>query len=278
MNFKLKCALGLSAVLLTAQAMAAQITFYEGEGFRGRSYTTTGRGVEDFRGSPLNDRASSVVVGSGDWEVCDGPAYSGRCVLLHPGAYESLSRLRMDNRISSVRRTDNRRAYDKHFVPEPYNGAMYEYRQRPGERLYEARVTDVRAVNRSERCWVERDQVDERSRSRAQENNVGAKVAGAIVGGILGHQVGKGGAAITAGGAVAGGAVASRLAHDQDRRDERDDDIIGRRDVRHCDSRLSGPPDFWDVSYVYNGVEHHVQMDAPPGRTVWVNGRGEPRQ
>jgi uncharacterized protein YcfJ len=275
MNIQWKCALGLSALLLAGQAMAAQITFYEGEGFRGRSVTSTGKGIPDFRRTGLNDRASSVVVGSGDWEVCDQVGFGGRCALLHPGNYESLSRLRMNDRISSVRRVDNRRAYDQHFVPEPYTGSMYEYRQRPGERVYEARVTDVRAVSRSERCWVERDQVDERS--RAQQNNVGAKVAGAIVGGIIGHQIGKGGAAITAGGAVAGGAVGSRLAHEQDKRDERDDDLYGRK-VRHCDTRFSGRPDFWDVEYVFNGVEHHVQMDGPPGRTLWVNGRGEPRQ
>jgi uncharacterized protein YcfJ len=206
-------------------------------------------------------------------------------VLLKPGSYDSLSRLRMNDRISSVRRADSRRAYDQHFVPEPMTERVYEYRQRPGERLYEARVTEVRAVSRDERCWVEREQVEERSRdrddrfgerSRAQENNVGAKVAGAIVGGILGHQIGKGGPAITAGGAVAGGAVASRLAHDKDVRDERNDDIYGR-DVRHCDSRLSREPDFYDVTYVYGNVEHRVQMESPPGRTVWVNSRGEPR-
>lgn len=274
MNLQLKCALSVAAFLLTTQAMAAQITFYEGEGFRGRAFTTTSRGVEDFRGSGLNDRASSVIVDSGKWEVCDDVRFGGRCVLLGPGSYDSLSRLRMNDRISSVRRADNRRAYDEHFVPEPMPGQVYEYRQRPGERLYEARVTSAHAVSRGERCWVERDQVEERS--RAQEHNVGAKVAGAIIGGILGHQIGKGGAAITAGGAVAGGAVASRLAHDQDKRDERDDDLYGR-DIRHCESRLSGAPDFWDVTYVYANVEHRVQMESPPGRTVLVNSRGEPR-
>jgi len=276
MNLQLKYALSAAALLLTTQAMAAQITFYEGEGFRGRAFTTTSRGIEDFRGSPLNDRASSVIVESGQWEVCDGPRFEGRCVLLKPGNYDSLSRLRMNDRISSVRRADTRRAYDQHFVPEPMTEQVYEYRQRPGERLYEARVIDVRAVSRDERCWVERERVSD-DRTRAQENNVGAKVAGAIVGGIIGHQIGKGGTAITAGGAVAGGAVASRLAHDKDVRDERDDDIHTTRDVRHCEADLRGPPDYWDVTYLYGNVEHHVQMESRPGRTVWVNSRGEPR-
>jgi hypothetical protein len=39
MNGKLKFALGVSALILATQA-AAQITFYEGEGFRGRAFTT----------------------------------------------------------------------------------------------------------------------------------------------------------------------------------------------------------------------------------------------
>ena len=67
MNWKLKSALGASALLLTAQA-AAQITFYEGEGFRGRSFTTDRR-VWNFDRIGFNDRASSVVVDRGRWEV-----------------------------------------------------------------------------------------------------------------------------------------------------------------------------------------------------------------
>ncbi len=42
MNAKLKTALGLSALLASASAVA-QITFYEGEAFRGRSFTTDKR-------------------------------------------------------------------------------------------------------------------------------------------------------------------------------------------------------------------------------------------
>ena len=39
MNWKLKSALGMAAVAIAAQA-AAQITFYDAEGFRGRAFTT----------------------------------------------------------------------------------------------------------------------------------------------------------------------------------------------------------------------------------------------
>ena len=39
MNLKLKSALGVAVLLVGAQAMA-QVTFYEGEGFRGRAFST----------------------------------------------------------------------------------------------------------------------------------------------------------------------------------------------------------------------------------------------
>lgn len=39
MNWTLKAALGATTVFLASQA-AAQITFYEHEGFRGRAFTT----------------------------------------------------------------------------------------------------------------------------------------------------------------------------------------------------------------------------------------------
>lgn len=270
MTIQLKRLLGVSAFLLTTQAMAAQITFYEREGFRGRSFTTTSKSIDDFRGTGLNDRASSVIVDSGDWQVCEDVRFGGRCALLRPGSYESLSRLRLDDRISSVRRFDTRGRRADFFEPEPLASPSYEYRQRPGERVYEARVTSSRAVlrERERHCWVEREQVDER-----RDIHGGAVAAGAIIGGIIGHQIGKGGPAITAGGATAGALAGEHVARDRDDRDDRFE-----RDVRHCETSVSGPPEYWDVTYVYNGVEHLVQMDAPPGRTIWVNGRGEPRQ
>jgi hypothetical protein len=36
-------------------------------------------------------------------------------------------------------------------------------------------------------------------------------------------------------------------------------------------------PDYRDVTCVFRGQEHHIQMVTPPGRTVTVNRRGEPR-
>jgi uncharacterized protein YcfJ len=50
------------------------------------------------------------------------------------------------------------------------------------------------------------------------------------------------------------------------------------QEVQRCTSVNSGnTPEYWDVSYNFRGVQHHVQMTAPPGRTILVNGDGEPR-
>ena len=59
--------------------------------------------MTDFSRRGFNDRASSVIVESGQWQVCDDAGYRGRCVHLRPGSYDSLSRMGFDNRLSSVR-------------------------------------------------------------------------------------------------------------------------------------------------------------------------------
>jgi uncharacterized protein YcfJ len=46
--------------------------------------------------------------------------------------------------------------------------------------------------------------------------------------------------------------------------------------VRHCET-TPGTTAYWDVTYNFRGVEHRVQLSAPPGPTVAVNGYGDPR-
>ena len=88
MNSKLKYALAISAVALATQAMA-QVTFYEGEGFRGRAFSTANQ-VNNFANAGFNDRTSSVVVDRGRWEVCEHANFGGRCAVLRRGSYDSL--------------------------------------------------------------------------------------------------------------------------------------------------------------------------------------------
>src|SRR5438128_7188646 len=125
-----------AAALLGAAAHAsAQITFYEGEGFRGRAFATD-RPVWNLARVGFNDRASSVVVDRGRWEICEDARFEGRCVVLRPGSYDSLRGMGMDKRVSSVRPVDPRRHYDNE-APEPLAAPTYDYRRRPSERLVE---------------------------------------------------------------------------------------------------------------------------------------------
>lgn len=260
----LKTLLGVAAIGFAAQA-AAQVTFYEGDGFRGRAFTVD-RTIQNFEPLGYNDRAKSAVVTSGRWEVCEDAFFRGRCTVLRPGNYDALGAIGMDRNISSVRPV-GRAAYANEVPPPPPAAPVYEYRQRPNERLYEAPVTWVHAVvgPPEQRCWVEREQyVDNR-------NNVGGAVVGAIIGGVLGHQVGRGGGrdAATAGGVIAGAAIGANAAGGPG--------VYGQ-DVQRCATYANqGPPDYWDVTYTFKGVQHRTQMSAPPGPTITVNGNGEPR-
>jgi len=266
MNWKLKAALAATSLLMAAQA-SAQITFYEGEGFRGRAFSTN-KEVWNFDRTGFNDRASSVVVDNGRWQVCSDAKFEGTCVILRRGSYDSLSRLGMNDRISSVRPVAQR-ASVQYAEPEPLAAPTYEYRRRPNERVYEAPVTSVHAIvgPPEQRCWVERQQVEER-----RDNNVGGAVIGALIGGVLGHQVGggRGRDVATVGGAVAGGLIGNNAG--------RGDSVTYDKNVQRCRDVANTKPEYWDVAYNFQGVEHHVQMSAPPGNTVAVNSRGEPRQ
>ena len=276
MNWKLKTVLGATALVFAASA-AAQITFYQGEGFRGRAFTAD-KPVRNFERYGFNDRASSVVVDRGRWEVCSDERFEGRCVVLRRGSYDSLARMGLDNRISSARPVNERARFDNETPPPP-PAPIYEYRQRPGERTYEAPVTSVRAIvgPPEQRCWVESQQVVEsvQGQGRPGDGNAGNAVLGAIIGGVLGHQVGggRGKDAATAAGAVAGAVIGSGAAGGRG-----DGAITYDRNVQRCKTVASGKPEFWDVTYNFRGTEHHIQMSAPPGRTIAVNGRGEPRQ
>lgn len=101
MHAILKPALALTGVLIATQAFA-EITFYSRENMSGRSFTTE-RQIRNLERFGFNDRASSAVVGSGRWEVCEGQGFTGRCVVLRRGEYPSLAAMGLDKSVSSVR-------------------------------------------------------------------------------------------------------------------------------------------------------------------------------
>ena len=268
MNKTLKLTVAVAAATLTAQAYA-QITFYEGEGWRGRTFTADGQ-VPDLTQYGYNDRAASVVVDHGQWEVCEDAGFRGHCMVLRHGSYESLRGMGLRDRISSVRPIDLRNHYDNE-APAPIAQPTYEYRRRPRERIVDVPVDTAHAVvgPPEQRCWIERQQVAEPPRP-----NAGGVIAGALIGGILGHQVGGGAgrAVATAGGAIAGAAIGNNVSN------QNNPGGVYDRDVRRCESVSSTTPDYWDVTYVYRGVQHRVQMSSAPGSTIAVDGEtGDPR-
>jgi uncharacterized protein YcfJ len=270
MNAVLRSALAVAGLAIATQA-AAQIVFYEREGFEGRSFTTE-RQVGNFERVGFNDRASSIVVLRDRWEVCEDARFAGHCNVLRPGRYPSLAALGMNDRISSARIVSaNARVDDSRYSPPP-PAPVFDNHRRPNERLYEAKVTSVRAVvgPPERRCWVEHEQV---AQDRGNANVPGA-VIGALIGGVLGHQVGSGRGkdVATAGGAVAGALVGSNVGRDGSGQQG------SIRDVQRCENVPSqARPEFWDVTYEFRGLEHRIQMTSPPGPTVRVNEQGEPR-
>ena len=231
-------ALGLAG-LATAPPSLAQVTFYEHEDFRGRSYTTT-IPVADLQRRGFNDRASSAVVTSDRWMICEDARFEGRCTVLRPGQYPSLVAMGLNDRVSSVRDVDRRaRLDDQQYAPTP--AVVGDFRRRGDERLFEVPVRSARAVFGApeQRCWMERDQLPQRpSEARAP----GAAIQGAVIGGILGHQVGAG------------------------------------RAVQRCaGAPASAAPAYWEVTYTFRGQEHQVQLLGPPGPTITVNHLGAPR-
>jgi len=272
---KLKTWVGIAGLFVAAQA-AAQVTLYEREDFRGRSVSTD-RPVQNLQRWGFNDRASSLVVESGRWQLCDDAGFNGKCVVVGPGQYRSLWDMGLNNEISSLRAVDDRVAQNdardgRRDMDKDHHGDRRFYRQQ-GERVFEVPVQSVRAVvgPPETRCWVERQQVVGNSGGGA---NVPGAIAGAVIGGILGHQIGsgRGNDVATAGGAVAGAAIGANV--DRGGYGQQ----VYDQDVQRCAAvPRDARPDYWDVTYTFRGAVHHMQTAAPPGPTITVNEDGEPR-
>ncbi|GAA4020601.1 beta/gamma crystallin-related protein [Actimicrobium antarcticum] len=94
------------AGLFAGAAHAGEIDIYEHPDFGGRAIAlrdaTPSLGRVGF-----NDRASSVVVRGGKWEVCSDDEFNGYCAILDRGEYRRLDG-RLNDRISSAREVDGR--------------------------------------------------------------------------------------------------------------------------------------------------------------------------
>src|SRR5689334_625554 len=94
--------LSLALLVAAGTTYAAELTLFGQPNFNGRRLRANDA-VVNLANSGFNDRAQSVVVREGVWQLCDDAYFRGRCVTLEPGRYASLREIGLDKRISSAR-------------------------------------------------------------------------------------------------------------------------------------------------------------------------------
>lgn len=95
--------LSMGALALGAAAQAsAELVLHEDDDFSGRNFRAY-VAVPNLSSMNFNDRASSVVVRSGSWQLCGDADFRGQCITLSPGSYGSLREFGLNDRVSSVR-------------------------------------------------------------------------------------------------------------------------------------------------------------------------------
>lgn len=93
----------LSALWFQGGAQAGQVTLYTDDHFNGRAVTVQGA-TPDLARFGFNDRASSMVISSGRWELCVDADFRGRCAVFERGEYARLDGL--NDQISSLREVE----------------------------------------------------------------------------------------------------------------------------------------------------------------------------
>ena len=83
-------------------AAAQEIQFFEHPDFSGRRFGAN-NSINNLADQGFNDRASSVVIRSGAWQLCSDAYFRGRCVTLQPGEYRNLAQIGLANTVSSAR-------------------------------------------------------------------------------------------------------------------------------------------------------------------------------
>jgi hypothetical protein len=78
-----------------------QAILFEDRSYGGTRITIRGE-VSDLRRAGFSDRASSIRIADGIWEVCDRTDFNGNCEIVDR-SITNLARIRLDNRISSIR-------------------------------------------------------------------------------------------------------------------------------------------------------------------------------
>jgi uncharacterized protein YcfJ len=128
-------------------------------------------------------------------------------------------------------------------------------------------ATPVTTEIRTPRQDCHDEQVTRAKPVKDQQRIVGTGV-GAVVGGILGHQIGGGNGRdlATAAGAVAGGYAGNRI--QQQAQQRHSETVLEKRCATTYD--ISYQPACYDVAYQLNGKIRHVHMDHDPGERIPV--------
>jgi uncharacterized protein YcfJ len=147
-------------------------------------------------------------------------------------------------------------AYDRYGN---YYDSRDEYRNDRGvARVIESNPVYTASDTREE-CWNPREgRFQDRSEAR-DPNRIAGTALGAIVGGVIGHQIGDNNAGTVAG-ALLGGIAGNQI----ERRQQEQGDL----DLSRCRTIASGdgPLQGYDVRYEYNGRQYVTRMSSNPGR------------
>jgi hypothetical protein len=107
MKNTLSAAFLLAASIFGQAASAGELVLFSHEDFRGQRVVIADGAANDFRDFDFNDRASSLVVRSGTWELCEHKNFQGACAVFQRGEYPNLRQF--NNAFSSAREIEGRR-------------------------------------------------------------------------------------------------------------------------------------------------------------------------
>ncbi len=149
----------------------------------------------------------------------------------------------------------------------PAAGAQPYGPRNEGVSYGDASVLHVTPVYETYRTVDQQQQCDDGGYVREQKDTTGATVLGAVIGGALGNQVGKGDGrkAATIGGAVVGGVIGHNIAKNSDS-NRYQQGSCRPVDVERDDRRVAG----YDVEYSYKGEVYVARMSYDPGNRIRV--------
>ncbi len=126
----------LAALALLASinhAAAGEITLFTDADYRGRPLTLR-EPVLNLDRIGFNDRASSAIVRSGTWEICEHKDFGGRCIVLGPGEYRMFDGF--NDQASSVRELERGRGRDGYRDQDRRRGSWDDDRRGPPVELF----------------------------------------------------------------------------------------------------------------------------------------------